>query len=546
MSQHDQSNKVTEAMELELGSAVPSHEPKAVAQSPHWLRRFLACNPFYLLSAAMLLFGVYKVSVDPQLAAREFSQLKFNFGSLQLYELLLVGTAILLARRRIWYDSTLLAALENMLLLVPFILINQAALIDPRTVGWMSVIAVGLVLVRFSALRRWFGELNLPPRALGLGLMILAVNVMWLWVYRHLQEERTPVWGMAHEMHEWSWLLILPAVLVLGNFLPDAKEVGRLLPQHRWLPFGFYALWITGTAVHLYSLTYAYDFILRWELIVPTLWVLAWTVAWRVPIWMPGLGAGLARGLRCLPAFIPLLAHDGGRGVLPVLAALNVAVYAAGWLLHRERGMSHHLAFASMVLLLAGMQWTAVPWNQVTVLCAGVGIYGVLWAWSSRHPKAGLLGSLLLATGMLIAGRTVNGVANIAIQSGLVFLLIHSVRWDDPAHAGARAVRNLVCVLWVLHSVLWTNWGAAWWAICIFSVLVVIACLVVRIFRGRWEFQILLTSAVLVGLAGPGLWLVGVLRTAPGGMLAILGSFLLFAAGTAAALTKHRWAPARH
>jgi hypothetical protein len=45
----------------------------------------------------------------------------------------------------------------------------------------------------------------------------------------------------------------LPAVLALGIFLPFTKEAGKLLPQHRWLPIGWFALWITATVVHLYS-----------------------------------------------------------------------------------------------------------------------------------------------------------------------------------------------------------------------------------------------------------------------------------------------------
>src|SRR5258707_15249267 len=67
-----------------------------------WLRRLLACNPFYLVSAALLLYGIYRVSVDPGFLSEETAHLFFNFTSLQVYELLLVGTAIFLARRRIW------------------------------------------------------------------------------------------------------------------------------------------------------------------------------------------------------------------------------------------------------------------------------------------------------------------------------------------------------------------------------------------------------------------------------------------------------------
>ncbi|HYG22048.1 MAG TPA: hypothetical protein VEH04_04635 [Verrucomicrobiae bacterium] len=545
MNEHDETSRDSAEQFCECGAFVSREVSQVTAGSAQWFKRVLACNPFYLVSAALLLFGVYKVSTDPQLAAREFSQLQFNFGSLQFYELLLVGTAIFLARRKVWYDSTLLVTLENLLLLVPFILISHAALMDSRTVGWMSVLGVGLVLMRFGALRRWFGQLNLPPRALIAGGLILTVNVIWLWVYRDLQEERTPVWGPAHEMHEWSWLLILPALLMLGGVLPIAKEVGRsLLPQHRWLPFGFFGLWIAGTAVHLYSLTYMYDFVLRRELLAPSLCVLAWLAAWRTSDFLKHLHQGVSRTLLTLPLIAALVAGGGDVEVLMVLAGANAVVYAAFWM-RRDARFVRHLLFASLVMLgacLPSNSFGTLPrFDRPMLLSLAVGCYLVLWTALSRQPKAGVLGALLCAISAMFCGRDVAGIQHVALQLALVFLLVHSVRWDDMLHDGARAVRTVAAILWVAHALVWVHAGASGWMTCTFSIVVVIACAVVRIFRGRWEFQILLTSAVLVGLAGPGHVLVGVMRSAPGGMLAILGSFLLFAIGTGAALIKHRW-----
>src|SRR5687767_12237599 len=94
----------------------PASPTSGVSKLFSYFRRFLACNPFYLVSAALLLYGIYRASIDPRFLIREVSQLIFNFSSLQLYEFLLVAVAIVLARRRIWYDSTLLMVLENMLI----------------------------------------------------------------------------------------------------------------------------------------------------------------------------------------------------------------------------------------------------------------------------------------------------------------------------------------------------------------------------------------------------------------------------------------------
>ena len=66
---------------------------------------------------------------DCLLSWKATSKLAFNFAALQLYEILLVFVAIVLGVRRVWYDSTLLVVLENLLLLVPFILVTQAILI---------------------------------------------------------------------------------------------------------------------------------------------------------------------------------------------------------------------------------------------------------------------------------------------------------------------------------------------------------------------------------------------------------------------------------
>src|SRR5436189_5751866 len=84
-------------------------------QITYWIRYFFACNPFYLVSAALLLYGFHRVSIDSNFLSEETAHLVFNFASLQTYELMLVVTAIFLASRRIWYDSMLRGGLENVL-----------------------------------------------------------------------------------------------------------------------------------------------------------------------------------------------------------------------------------------------------------------------------------------------------------------------------------------------------------------------------------------------------------------------------------------------
>lgn len=220
----------------------------------YWVKRFLACNPFYLVSAALLLYGFYRVSVDATFLRGELAQLWFNFGSLQCYEILLVLTAILLARRRIWYDSTLLVGLENLLVLVPFILLSEAALTG-QGMAWGMCLGAGAVAVaRFGGLRRGIAELNFPRRLAAIGLVVLAANVALLVVYRILQRTKYGVkmdFGVPYQTNQYIWWSLLPALVALANLLPRLRPTGKLLPQSGWLPLGLFSLWLTGTVVHL-------------------------------------------------------------------------------------------------------------------------------------------------------------------------------------------------------------------------------------------------------------------------------------------------------
>ncbi len=86
----------------------PTAEPTPSKPLSWWLRKLFACNPFYLVSAALLLYSCHLISIDAPFLSGESARLLFNFSSVQFYELMLVGTALFLARRAIWYDSTLL------------------------------------------------------------------------------------------------------------------------------------------------------------------------------------------------------------------------------------------------------------------------------------------------------------------------------------------------------------------------------------------------------------------------------------------------------
>ena len=231
---------------LEESPGLPTPEPNQLHRPlSWWLRKFFACNPFYLVSAALLLYGCYRVSIDETFIDRETARLLFNFCSVQVYELVLVGVAIFLARRCLWYDSMVLVGLENMLVFVPFILLSAAALTGPWITSSVCAAGVLLAAMRFGGLKRYFAELNLPGSLLGVGSILLALNVALPLIYRHYINLKIGVHldaGPDYIMNECMWLLVLPAALALVNLLPCVQSGEDLLPQRRWLPTSLFAL----------------------------------------------------------------------------------------------------------------------------------------------------------------------------------------------------------------------------------------------------------------------------------------------------------------
>ena len=523
----------------------PMHRPLS-----WWLRKFFACNPFYLASAALLIYGCYRVSIDETFVDRETARLLFNFSSVQVYELLLVGVAIFLARRCLWYDSMVLVGLENLLVFVPFIMISQAALTGPWITGSACAAGVILTALRFGSLRRYFVELNLPGSLLGVGSILLALNVAMPLTYRHYINLKIGTHldaGPDYIMNECMWMLVLPATLTLVNFLPRAQAAGDLLPQRRWLPMGIFALWITVTGLHLWALDYVYGYYLRPDLFAPVGWVLAWTVFLRAP----AKPVALKYALMFPAVMVPFLADTPGtEKTYLALMALNVAVFGIMRLVRGgnpfARHLAGHLVYASAVLFVAGLpeNWIQVAIHGATAtgcVSAGLAAYMIFWTTWLRNPKLAVLGAILFGVAIAVV---FNGHLNLnwALQGGFVFFLLHSLRWNDSEHAGAGVTRNFIGIVWIVQSFVWMNCeGAQFWMPFIPGLLVLALYCVLFPYRGVWRLFTVPVSALAVILSGPCCLAIDRLRSTPAGLLAVVASFLFLGLGTVAALTREFW-----
>ena len=551
MNDNDQANvpppPIAPGPEVALSPGLPKPRPLS-----WWLRKFFACNPFYLVSAALLLYGCYRVSIDELFSNRETARLLFSFSSVQIYELLLVFVAVFLARRCLWYDSTLLVGLENMLVFVPFILISQAALTDPWITGSVCTAGVLFAALRFGGLKKYFTQLNLPVRLLGVGLVLLALNVALPLTYRHYVNFKVGTHldaGPDYIMNECMWLLVLPAALALVNFLPRAQAGGDLLPQRRWLPMGLFALWFVVTGVHLYSLDYIYGYYLRSDLFAPTAWVLAWTVFLRAPAKSTALKYALL-----FPALlIPFLATAPGaeKTFLP-LAALNIAAYGAIRLFNRGNRFAVHLAYASALMLVSALpknwiHWLSAGTTSADCVATGLVAYIIFWTALLRNPKLAIFGSIMFAWAIARVFWDDPNAVNWAFDGGLVFFLLHSLRWNDAEHPGANPVRMLVGLVWVIQSFVWMNCdGAQFWMPFVPGAVVLgIYCAALPC-RGIWRLFSVPAAAMLVILSGPCTVAIDHLRSTPAGLLAVMASFLFLGLGTVAALTREFWHKHEH
>jgi hypothetical protein len=228
------------------------------------------------------------------------------------------------------------------------------------------------------------------------------------------------------------------------------------------------------------------------------------------------------------------------------LSLLNAAGFASVVFVERGNRVVFHLLLVSLAAAVASLphEWTqtaAMEFSRGKFVAAAGLTYLLLRTALSRNPKVGLLGAFAAAVaGSWLGGSATNHI-HWAAQAGLVFFLLHSLRWRDYEHQGAAGVRVFIAMLWVAHALVWVRDDAAFWHPLSMATVVLAAWW----FRGfvfrNWSAVIVPVSGALVAMCSPVNFACIKLQTAPVGVLAIAASFLLFAAGTVVALTKHYW-----
>jgi hypothetical protein len=518
----------------------PDFDPPHRNPAARWLRWIIARNPLYPLSAALLLFGINRLSTDPTFLPAEEANLFFNFSALEFYEIMLVGVALLLAHRSIHYDATLLTIIENGLVFVPLVLITQAVLIGRDMAALLCGAAAVLAVVRFALLGRTW--VLLPPRLLALGVAVLFFNLIVPFIYRSRMELDATDWLVPGR---FCWLLLLPAFVGFANILEQPLRWSDEPHRQTWLPFLMLGLWVSATAIHLRCIDYISGLPFHPVLLAPVLWAAAWTGYLRFNDFTPAPAPRVRAVLLLTAAVVPLLDVQLSYTYLALCCA-NVMLCAMILACTQGRA-AFHVLILSFALALAGVAKTFV-YSSVQVLSyfewllvAGIA-YAVIRALLSHRPAAGFTAALAIA---LLRGFLLDQpFFHLAVQYGAAFLLIHSLSWERPEGTGATQLRIIAALLWICDSALWTWFdpGAIRFVAAV-TMLVLAACAVARWLTGEWAPRLVPIAAgvcLLVALAHHAF---DIAKASPTGLLAIIGSFLLFGLGTVAALTRSAWNP---
>lgn len=514
-------------------------------------KRIMAGNPFYLMSAGLLLYGINQLTTDSKLVGAEFPMLRFNFCALALYEIMLVGTAILLIRRKIWYDALLLFGLTNLFVIVPFSLISRAVFLSPHLALAMTICGAALAVAKFWAFKRYAPELNLPRRLLFFGVLLLLVNASAPLLFKRIALDLDQV----SKWLNFIWEFLLPVLAGLGIFLPrPPQRTGRsALPSQedprgsaKWMPAAIYFGWMVVTACHFGGIGYSNSYVWNWSLLVPIAWVMMWTAYVRIADFVTRPNRLFEQIVLSAPLLLPLPAIGSERELL-IFSGLNLVIYGL-LMIRKDRNLPTLVRLLGAVAIFC----SSLPAAWINHVLPGVDrpewamlsvVVCFFWLiFRFRDPRIAMFGALGL-TGLCFYFAPT--LSHYAIQIALISLLAHSLRWDDPEHKGAKTLRFLAGIIWTLISCSWlfnSTHPERLLIDCAAGALLVIYLLQAILLR-RWKHRILPISASLILSSEPitilGSWLD---RETPG-MLAVVGSFLLFALGSIAAFSKPKWWP---
>lgn len=216
---------------------------------------FVHHNPFYLLSALCMVAGCYALNSDLGTRTGELPKLLALIGTLNAYELILIGLGIYLIRRRgVVRDGRTLLLLEAPLLVDLAFLNAEVASLSFGVGLVINLILLALALAKIAIIVR-----GLSGRWMNRGAVFILLQLGMLFllpsVFKHLEHSMSPT---ADQFYAAWWAAGL--LLVAGHLLSRWSASGAVAEPRIWTTMRrvYSTLPFIAIAAHLGMLHWVY------------------------------------------------------------------------------------------------------------------------------------------------------------------------------------------------------------------------------------------------------------------------------------------------
>ena len=236
-----------------------------LCKAGRWLATHLVrYNPAYILSAALMIAGVYTILEPGEQALGNLPAILATFSTFQVYELLLVGIALFLIRRLgVMDDGATLVLVEAAFVVGSFIILDEVTFRDGHVALGLGLglLAAALAVCRFGVLAplRAF-ERGLRRPLLGLMVLLFVWNAVAPAVAARVLDAGDPGIEALHLAGWWALAaLALPMAVLAGSRRQELLPEGRAFVQS---PVGFWVMAgivVLVSAVHQNRIGYVLD-----------------------------------------------------------------------------------------------------------------------------------------------------------------------------------------------------------------------------------------------------------------------------------------------
>lgn len=225
-------------------------------------RSLHARNPFYLLSALSMLAGCFALSRALGTAPGQWKPLVALMGVLQLYELVLLGLAVLLYRRVNMPSDARMAFLLGLLFVSDSTYLNtELATSNPWAAPWVALAHLAFLVPKLIFLRDTLGLTSLRTLALTVAQVAFLVYIPGTFSAVHFMDSKVHALGLGRAMLP----LVVYGLWWLVGALPVLYLWADRPPEHGdddfARPIGRASLLVPGVSIllHLLTLHWLYD-----------------------------------------------------------------------------------------------------------------------------------------------------------------------------------------------------------------------------------------------------------------------------------------------